>query len=66
MGEQLRHGVKKEQKKQKDCQKREFFHSAGRLRGLKGSLHEGGIREPLVIRWPGKIKPGKVTDIPSA
>ena len=43
-----------------------FFHSAGRLRGLKGSLHEGGIREPLVIRWPGKIKPGKVTDIPSA
>lgn len=30
------------------------------LRGDKGSLHEGGIRVPLVISWPEKIKPGKV------
>lgn len=30
------------------------------LRGDKGSLHEGGIRVPLVISWPGKIAPGKV------
>lgn len=30
------------------------------LRGSKGMLYEGGIREPLVIRWPGVTKPGVV------
>lgn len=39
-----------------------FFHSAGELRGLKGSLYEGGIRVPLVVRWPGKVAAGKTTD----
>jgi arylsulfatase A len=43
-----------------------FFQSAGPLRGLKGSLHEGGIRVPLIARWPGRIKPGTTTDLPSA
>ncbi len=30
------------------------------LRGCKASIYEGGHREPLVARWPGKIKPGSV------
>jgi arylsulfatase A len=43
-----------------------FFESAGALRGLKGELYEGGIRTPLIARWPRKISPGTTTDIPSA
>ncbi len=41
-----------------------FFESAGKFRGLKGGLNEGGIRVPLVARWPGKIKPGTKSDLP--
>jgi len=40
----------------------DFFESVGNLRGLKGSLYEGGIRVPLIVKWPGKIKAGSVTD----
>lgn len=38
--------------------------SAGPLRDKKGSLYEGGIREPGLIRWPGRTKPGSVSDEP--
>jgi len=34
------------------------------LRGGKGWLHEGGIREPFLIRWPGVTKPGSQCDVP--
>ena len=44
----------------------EFFNSVGPLSGLKGSVYEGGIRVPMIARWPGKIKPGTVTDHISA
>lgn len=40
----------------------EFFASVGELRGLKGSLYEGGIRVPTIVRWPGKVPAGSVTD----
>jgi arylsulfatase A-like enzyme len=39
-----------------------FFKSAGPLRGHKRDLFEGGIRVPLIARWPGKIKAGSVSD----
>jgi arylsulfatase A-like enzyme len=34
------------------------------LRGNKGAFYEGGIREPFVARWTGKIKPGTINNTP--
>lgn len=35
------------------------------LRSGKGSLYEGGTRVPLVVRWPGVVKPGSACDVPT-
>ena len=36
--------------------------SAGPLREGKGTMFEGGARVPCLMRWPGRIRPGSVTD----
>jgi arylsulfatase A-like enzyme len=40
-----------------------FGHdSTGGLRGMKGDAWEGGHRMPFIVRWPGRVKAGTVTD----
>ncbi|RUL86115.1 sulfatase [Tautonia sociabilis] len=38
--------------------------STGGLRGRKRDDFEGGIRVPMIVRWPGTIAPGTVSDVP--
>ena len=34
------------------------------LRGGKGVLYEGGVREPMIVWWKGKVEGGRVSDVP--
>lgn len=47
-----------------------WFDSGGPFKSekgwAKGYVHEGGIREPFIVSWPGKIKPGSKSDLISA
>ncbi len=54
----------------KDKQHPRGFHNANKhpqtgveFRGTKGTLYEGGLRIPMIARWPGKIQPGQVSDL---
>jgi arylsulfatase A-like enzyme len=40
----------------------DIFNGAGGRAGLKRSGYQGGVQLPMIVRWPGKIKPGTTTD----
>lgn len=41
-----------------------LFESNAPFRGLKGDVYEGGLRAPLLVRWPGKVPAGTTSDLP--
>jgi arylsulfatase A-like enzyme len=43
-----------------------FWGSCGGFRGIKRSLNEGGIRVPMLVRWPGRVKADSVCKLPFA
>jgi len=46
----------------KDSPMKYIASSNAPLRAEKGTVYEGGIREPLIVKWPQKIKPGRVSE----
>ena len=44
----------------------DYFNSNGDLKGYKRDMYDGGIRTPLLVKWPGRIQEGSKTDHISA
>ena len=44
----------------------DYFNSNGPFKGYKRDMYEGGIRTPLIVKWPGTVKAGSVSDHVSA
>ncbi len=44
----------------------DYFDSNGILKGYKRDMYEGGIRTPMLVRWPGKVKAGSESNVISA
>jgi len=42
----------------------DFFDSNGPLRGYKRDMYEGGIRIPMIVRWPGHVHAGRTDSTP--
>lgn len=42
----------------------EFFQGNMHLRGAKGTMYEGGLRVPMVVRWSGRIAPNATSEVP--
>jgi len=42
----------------------DFFNSTLDLKGYKGSVYEGGLRVPMIVRYPGKVKAGATSEAP--
>ncbi len=40
----------------------DFFEASGGLRGYKGSMYEGGLRVPQIVRWPNRVRAGSQSD----
>ena len=43
-----------------------FLGSGGPFRGIRGDLYEGGLRVPMIVCWPGKIRAGQADAFPFA